>query len=279
MASLNLPYTLSAEDAAVFTTLQDSALLPELAKPGKGEMVELFKQKKYEEQRALLAPYADILEAELKKMLEQRKSVILQKLKESKGTAFTVELFSWTTVHYHESLSQLKKRESEMGFEERHEHYLAQRKKDQLITANKWETMFGTEYGLVYGYGEDDYPDVARVSMKVDRIFRFSDLTMRLSLALGPNFYPFMRWVNVMPEPFTAAERRGYFVYKKVLCVRYYPFGVSKLQMDKLLACAKTQAQRLADGEKISLTGGEYPVGHEEMCVLPLPARLGAGRR
>lgn len=267
MASFNLPYTLSAEDAALFSSLTSSALLPSLAKPGEGEMVELFKQRKKEEQKQLVLSHADILEDELKKMLEKRKEDILQQLRESKGTAFSVDLFAWSTVAYHESLSQLKQRQSEMTYDQRMAHYAAQREKDQLIRENKWETMFSTEYSHVYGYDEDAETDVTRSPMKVDRIFRCSDLAMRLSLALGPNFFPYTRWEYVDGRDSYAKE--GFSVYKKVLGVRYHPFGVSQTQMRQLLAVAKSEASRLEKGEKVGLTGGEYAVGHEEMCILP----------
>jgi hypothetical protein len=266
----SLPYTLSAEDTALFQSLQASALLPTLARPGRGEMVELFKQRKREEHKKAVESYADLLEIELVKMLEERKASILQQLKDSKGSSFTAKLFSWKTVSYHESLTELQRRKSEMTADQMAQHPLLMRERRIEIMENQWESYFSVEatqgYYNPHGYVEEEtysthYP------MKVDRIFRHSDLAMRLSLKLGPNFYPFIKWDRV--EGAGAEGDHGFSVFVKTLSVRYNPFGVNKEQMMKLLAVAKTEAQRAALGQKTGYTAGETPMGHKELNIVP----------
>lgn len=268
MASFNLPFTLSAEDAALFKSLQTSAILPDLAHPGRGELVEVFKHKKREENRAIVAPYADILETELTKILNKRKGSILEQLRESKDTSFTVPLFSWNTVYYTETLSALRAREAVMSSDEFREHAEAQSQRWKTIANEGWETKFGVECAAVYGYGEDHETDWVYPNMKVDRIFRNSDLAMRLSLKLGPNFFPTIKWELLHEDHHS---RDGFMAYKKTLCVRYYPFGVSENQLKRLLAVVKSEASRIAEGEKTHLRPGEYGVGHKLLEILPEP--------
>jgi hypothetical protein len=233
MSSLNLSYSLSAEDQAIFAKLQADSLLPSLAFPGEGELIKTFKANKRQEERNWMAPYADILEVELKATLEERKDLILQKLHACKETVFTVDLFSWNTVMYYEWLSEMQERVSKMTREEKVKHEAEQRERQRLIKENRWESTFGVAYNSSYPWA---YPDSIAFNMplkKVDQIFNKSDLAMRLSLALGPNFFPSTRWemVKGAGDP----SETGYSVYKKTLYVRYYPFGVPKKQMTKLL--------------------------------------------
>ena len=274
MASFNLPYTLSAEDTAVFTTLQGSALLPSLATPGEGELVQLFKQKQREEQRVRIEPYADLLEDKLLRFLSKEKDRIFKELKESKSTWFAAKLFSWNTVQYHESLTSLKARQAEMNSEERAAFSRSQSEMKELIKHNKWESTFGMmgSYSFVYGYDEDAEEEWTLHPQKVDNIFRHSDLALRLSLALGPNFFPsFQMEYKTGRGPHS---KEGFSVYKKTLYVRYYPFGVSKQQMQKLLACAKSNAARLAEGKKTKVSPGEWAVGAEELRIQSAPPTL-----
>jgi hypothetical protein len=268
MASLS--FTLSADDAALFAALQGKALLPSLAVPGKGELVQLYKEKKRDEEFKIIEPYADLLETELKRILEQRKESVLTQLRESKNSTFTVDLFSWTTVHYYESLSDMQRRVSEMTPEEVERHNWQRTSRQRRIEENGWESTFGVmTHSSVYGYEADEawhsyYPK------KVDRIFRNSDLAWRLSLALGPNFFPSYRWDLV--EDAGDTSDFGFSVYKKTLYVRYYPFGVSKAQMTKLLAVAKKDAERISKDEKAAFGSEEFSVGGiESLCVLPQP--------
>ncbi len=267
----NLPYTLSAADAALFSSLRASALLPSLATPCHGELVTLFKERKREEDKKRVEPYADILEGELTKMLEERKDSILQQLKDSKGTSFTADLFSWKTVHYSETLASMQARVSEMSSEERVAHYEKVRETRFAIEDNGWESEFFVEArDPIYdddGYFQEEETSTPYPSVKVDRIFRCSDLAERLSLKLGPNFYPFTKWEYVQGAG--NYEENGFNVYKKTLAVRYYPFGVKKDQMKKLLGVAKTQAERKTRGEVISLRARETPVGHAELNIVP----------
>lgn len=267
MASL---LKLSADDLALFQSLQDSCLLPSLSVPGSGELVEVFKAKKREENQKAMAPYADLLEDELVKMLKRRKTVIYDELLNSKSTSFTVDLFSWNTVGYHETLKEMNDRVSKMTWGQKYDHQLRQGDRKATIEANKWETTFGVEMAPAYGYGPDDCesPDWVFRPMKVDRIFRQSDLRMRLALKLGPNFFPSIRLdvvKDVMGDP---KLHNGYTVFKKTLYVRYHPFGLNERDLKSLLAVAKKEKERFEKGERQLLGPAQYPVGHGALNIL-----------
>jgi hypothetical protein len=266
----SLSFQLSPSDAALFESLQASALLPTLAEPGEGELVELYKQRKREENKKHIEPYADLLEIDLVKMLEARKASILQQLKESKDSNFTAKLFSWNSVGYHESLSGLQRRQDGMTTKELSEHNVAMRERQFLILENDWESMFsveGTEFFIDADGRYNNQPFTSRYPVKVDRIFNNSDLANRLSLKLGPNFFPYIEW-----EPIQGAgdeSAYGYSVYKKTLCARYYPFGVKKGQLMKLLATARTDAERISLGKKSVYAMGERGVDPSQLNILP----------
>lgn len=261
----NLSIKLSAEDATLFNQLQESALLPDLAYPGEGELVRLFKAKKREEEANKMEPYADLLEIELLKMLTARKESILKQLRESKDSTFAVDLFAWNTVIYSESLTEFHRRVSEMTHEQKDQHDQKLREQKRLIADNGWEDTFAVETS------SDSYwdPDLKNTfwrfdPVKVDRIFRNSNLKMRLSLALGPNFFPGVRWDLLQRED-------GFTAYKKTLFVTYYPFGVNKRQMTLLLETAKKEAERKRLSQKTTYGESDYGIAYAGLCVLPLP--------
>jgi hypothetical protein len=111
--------------------------------------------------------------------------------------------------------------------------------------------------------------------VKVDRIFRHSDLAKRISLSLGPNFYPrFLQ--ELVSEVSDQVNDGGYRVYKKTLVVVYYPFGLEKDKMKKLLEVAKSQAKRIAEGKVARYGVDEHGVrqfgaGHKELNIQPVP--------
>lgn len=264
-----MPFTLSASEAAVFQRLQNNALLPTLVTPGVGQLVALFKEKRKEEERSKMEPYADFLELELGQMLTERKDSILTQLRDSKDTSFRVSLFSWNTVLYSESLSDFTRRVNDMTADQKSDYTHELRRRTYQIEDMGWESMFGVETTRVSSWNpETDETYFSYYPVKVDRIIRNSDLAERLSLTLGPNFYPSIHWELVK----SAEGEFGYSVYKKTLCVRYFPFGVSRAQITKLLSVATQQTERAYRGEKItrfeSFTRG---VGHEGLCVLPEP--------
>ncbi len=270
--------TLSTTDAALFKSLQASALLPALAEPGKGELVELFKANKRQEELKKVEPYADLLEIVLKQQLTDRADSIMKQLRETKGATFTVDLFSWKTVHYYESLTGLQERVAAMSPDEKAEHQTKMVQRDRQIKDNGWESMFSVEGQSPYSWDCDDvFTYYTYYPMKVDRIFRNSDLSCRLSLALGPSFFPSYRWERV--EDAGDEGDSGFCVYKKTLYVRYYPFGVQKPQLEKLLTVAKRQAERMSLGEKTGFAASEYAVGHTGLCVLPEPSDEDRGGR
>ena len=268
----NLPYALSAEDAALFQSLQASALLPTLARPGEGELMAVYQQKKREEEFKTIEPFADLLEHHLAERLEVRKEAILKQLRESKDTFFTVDLFSWKTVIYSETSQDMRRRYAAM--DDGSSLVLENRRRAILIEDNKWETTFGVESTNPYSDYADE-PWWAYYPKKVDRIFRNSDLAMRLSLKLGPNFFPFFRWETV--EGSFDESEHGFTVYKKTLYVRYYPLGVTKMQLTKLLGVAKKQAERMSRGEVLGYAAREYPKFSDSIELLAPEADGGGG--
>jgi hypothetical protein len=249
----SLSYQLSVADAALFESLQASAMLPSLAQPGKGELAKLYKKAMKEKEKVFLKPYADVLEVTLLDMLTDKTESILQQLKESKGIVFTAKLFTWKTVSYNETLNELKRRESLMTSDEYKDHVLAKFTEQEEIVMNGWESSFGAKG--VY-YGEETYDALSPI--KVDRIFRNTDLADRISLALSPNFTPFFSYKEVVVA-------KDFTVFKKSLCISYHPFGLKKADMQKMLLTAKTQSERIAKGTVFQLSEGEYPIGHVEL--------------
>lgn len=264
-----MAFSLSTADSALFKALQEAAILPEAAKPGDGELVQLFKQKKREEQKKDMEPYADILEEQLKVNLWDRKNAILKQLKQSKSSTFTAELFSWKTVSYYETIWEQNKRVAAMTREERREHGFKKMGLKERIERNGWESTFGVKARSTLDWGDDvDRIYWSLYPVKVDRIFRHSDLARRLSLALGPTFYPYITWDPV--EGATEVDgdgERGFQVYKKTLCVRYYPFGVPKQSLELLLQTAKEQAQRRTEGKVRCLDTNEMLEGIQQLIL------------
>ena len=260
-----LPYTLSAEEKTLFNELTANALMPELSNPRENSLADLLKERHREAQRKQMEPYADFLEFELKEMLKPRLPSILRELQECQGTDFTANLFAWYTVQYSETIGEKKARISAMTLEERLAHFKAVNERDAEIEERGWENTFGVRGFLDYFYGP----------VKVDRIFRHSDLATRISLALGPNFYPFYRW-EFVSEVADQVNDGGYRVYKKTLAVRYSPFGLEKDKMKKVLEVAKSQAKRIAEGTVTRYGVDEHGVrqfgaGHKELAIQQVP--------
>ena len=150
----NLPFALSAEDIALFQSLQASALLPTLARPGEGELMPVYQKNMRDEEFKRIEPFADLLEHDLAERLDVRKETILKQLRECKDTVFTVDLFSWKTVIYHETSQDMRRRYATM--EDGVSLILENRRRAILIADNKWETTFGVECTNPYSW---DYPE------------------------------------------------------------------------------------------------------------------------
>jgi hypothetical protein len=237
--------------------------------------MEVYQQKKRDEEFKRIEPFADLLEHDLAEQIEVRKAAILKQLRESKDTLFTVDLFSWKTVAYSETSQDMRHRYAAME-DGRSALIQENRRRAILIEDNKWETTFGVESANPYSWDYSDEPYWSYYPRKVDRIFRHSDLAMRLSLKLGPNFFPSFRWERV--EDAGDSSEHGFSVYKKTLYVRYYPLGVSQMQLTKLLGVAKKQAERMSLGEVLGYTAGEYPKFSECINAGPLAAEEPAPR-
>lgn len=261
----SLPYVLTLEEQKLFQELQAKALMPELSNPGENSLADLLKERQRETQRILMAPYADFLEFELKEMLKPRLSSIMRELNDCVGTEFTAKLFSWYTVQYNETITEQKARISAMTLQERIKNRDAVQERMREIEERGWENTFGMRGFLDYFYDP----------VKVDRIFRHSDLAKRISLALGPNFYPrFLQ--ELVSEVSDQVNDGGYRVYKKTLVVVYYPFGLEKEKMKKLLEVARSQAKRIAAGTVARYGVDEHGVrqfgaGHKELNIQSVP--------
>lgn len=258
-AYTNLPFTLSAEDTKVFQGLQRSALLPELAVPGEGQLVQFFKEQQKKMKKEQMEPYADILLEQVSNRIHVLKDSLIEQIQKSPD--FSLDILSWNTVQYNESFSQMKMRENEMSPADRMAHSIKKTNQSLQIQQDGLE-----DYLAVNEY--DGY--VTFPAVKVDRIFRFTDLAIRIALLLGPNFFPITRtsWHKTVP-----AENiyDGYDVMKKTLAIRYYPFGVNKYQMQRLLSVAKEQTERYLQGKTSTLSSIDYVEGFEKIVVLRAP--------
>lgn len=248
-------YTLSSKDTERLQELQASCLLPSIAVPGKGELVSMFKFMKSNEMRVQMQPFADLLEFELLKMLATMKDRILDDLAKGPSSRMTATLFSWKTVEYIETFGEMKLRESMMSEEKLALHRLFKAMQAEMLKANGYETGFGTKVSYPH-YNQEEY--WLHYKKNVEAIFRYSDLALRLSLALGPNFYPFISSEYVEGgDP----SLGGYRVKKQTLSVQYYPFGVKKNQMLRLLQVDAEQKARLRTTYQVNEVG----YGHESL--------------
>jgi hypothetical protein len=248
MASLR--YVLSAEDTALLESLQNTALLSETSLQ---EVSELAFKKKAEQEKQMLLPYADLLEMEILTELSLRKQSILNKLKESPDTDFTVDLLSWNTVFYREGLTELLRRESLMTREELRDHTNAKRVVQESLTTFGKLSVCGTE--MLYHDEHETYRYISLSDVKVERIFRKTDLRYRIAMALGPNFFPYLRMKK--QEDADEDGPHGYTGWTTTLCVRYYPMGISKNQMACILKTLKDKKKRQEEGTYYTLQSME----------------------
>ena len=238
----SLPYTLNAEQTALFQEMQDSALFPALATPGEGELVTLFKKSYRELQRKRLEPCADLLKTHILARVCVDRAAILEELKKDPKAGMRAELFSWHTIRYNQTLTQLQKAQSKMSFDEKTASRIDMHTEKQQIKDNHWETMLRV----------DEITDscemmTAMWEVKINDIFRFTDIADRVALALGPCFFPYIQWQEA--EDLTNLKSPNFRIYKKALCVRYYPFGLDLPKMKRLFEAASKQNERALRGE------------------------------
>ena len=236
----SLPYTLTAEQSALFEGLQDSAIFPGLAIPGEGELVALFKKNSKERNRNLHEPYADLLKTHILAKIRADRAAFLDTLKAS--PSMSAEVFSWYTISYTQTLTELKRARIEMTPDERIRSLREEREAGETVADNHWET-------LVSVVQEQDTGDVFTNmwDAKVNNVFRYTDLADRVAMALGPCFSSYTTWERA--EGLPSSEMKGFIVFKRSLCVRYSPFGLNLEQMRRLFEAAKRQNERSAKGE------------------------------
>ena len=254
---------LSLKDSTLLDSLASQSILGEVSK-SHGDLHALYKMHKAHETQEMLAPYVDILEDELVAILKAEKDKLIAQLKNCTSSDIEVDLFSWNTVQWNESLSALQRRVAKMTPEERVEHSKKKKAQYKMIKEKGWETKFGILHDTWeaddISWAQEAYSYYSYPPKKVDFIFRHSDLAQRLVLALGPNF---STWTNstriaTVGEYF---EENSFFVLKNTLVLRYHPYGLKHQDLNKLLNVAKVQERRREKCDRHALQEYETAVG------------------
>jgi hypothetical protein len=256
MAS-SLPFTLSAADSALFQELQASAVFPELATPGEGELAIAYKKACNERLRERMEIYADLLLSQILDIVDTKKAAILAQLKKAPKEIMEADIFSWNTVVYDESFSDYKRRLAAMTSEERFNEENRQYDERQCFEQNGWEHTIGLSCEIRSPWGKVETVPVLS-PQRIERIYRHSNLAERVALALGPNFMPYMKMKRLDLDEL---DGKNYAVFCKTLTVIYMPFGRSKSSLLKALEVARLQKQREADGKVRTIGDFEMLVG------------------
>lgn len=262
-----LPYGLSIEDGELFSSLVSSALLHQVSTPGSGEFAQRFRDRKLAEERDRLHPYTDLLEAEIRRQITSRDpESLLDEMRACHVYDMGINLFSWNTIFFNESLLMMKERVAEMSPSEQMEHRYKKQERDISIEQQGYCHTIGVNnrlsYGSNYHYYDcgDEYDGLSFLSpVKIHRIFTKTDLAKRLTLILGPNFFPSFRYEQLAQVNEEGTD--GYLAYKVTLFAKYYPSGLPRTQMKELLDVARTQQRRQAEGKVRTLSDTEWLVG------------------
>jgi hypothetical protein len=258
MAS-SLPFTLSAADAALFNELQASAVFPEFATPGEGDLAAAYKKASKERLRERMEIYADLLLPLILEVAQAKKMDIVYQLIKDPHKTMEADIFSWNTVVYTESFSDYKRRLAAMSSQDRFDEENRQYEERQMFEQNGWQHTLGLDVDIRSPWGGWD--SCAMLSpQRIERIFNHSNLAERVALALGPNFMPYTKTTCVYGEE-TAGKNYG--VFRKTLSVIYMPFGRPKTNLLKALEVVRNQKKREADGKvrKICVCEGIVGVG------------------
>lgn len=262
---------LSHSDNILMNSLTTNSILGEMSRED-GHLFYLHKLNKTAEDAKRMEPYADILEDELVAMLKAGKDNLVAELKKCKSADIQIPLFNWNTVIWHESLHELNSRRAKMTAEERKDSHETKWAQEEMIDRNKWETKFSViNETLEYDASVDDMVEYfyhTYYPMKVDRIFKQTDLAQRLALALGPNFSTYTRTTSLE----NAGDKReigGFSVLKKTLYLKYHPYGLPYNLFQPFLQIAKVQEDRKNKGERTVLKRSEKPFGADLLRLTP----------
>ena len=271
MASASLSYTLSDEQAAFFNEMVSSALLPKVAIPGQGELVERYKKEQREAQRLKMLPYADLLGGCIVRQLQAKRAELLAQLHTAPWKNMEVPIFSWNTVVFNETLQEMNNRLDGATNEELAKHFQTLGERERIIAESGAEHMFGVAHTAQF------FTDVALREVRIDRIFRNSDLATQLVTTLGPNFTYKIRPIYSEACPhYEYGSPYGFSTLKKTLIAVYHPFGMTKSVLLKNLAVFQNHAERAARGEVTRLDvdqwlrgSGNWKAGQPEEMLMP----------
>jgi hypothetical protein len=258
---------LDAEEAQLFKGLQDESLFSDY----RYRVLELERTKeeaRTKREKEFVQPYADLLFEHIKASVTARKAELWETLK-TKGEC---AVFSYEMLRYNQTMLEKQRRLDEMTSDERVAHFEAEveEPKETQFGANKWffNSWKDTEDEDDYYQGTLHYP------IKVQRIFRRSDLAVRIGLLFGPHFVTKRTYE-------TLSTREGDFGWshqKVTLQVVFKGDTISKGEVAQILRVAKETKERevktLGPFEWVALDGEveQIPASPCEMPPLVEPS-------
>jgi hypothetical protein len=246
------------------------AILPEIAVPGRGELVERYKKGMREAERADMLPYAELLGGCILRQMKAKREKLLAGLKSAPWNDMCVPIFSWNTVEYREKLEQMKSRCSAMTAEELAAHNkLVDERKSQIAAADG-EHMFGVAQTKRFGC------DIAMREVRIDRIFKNSDLATLLVTSLGPGFSWRITRTSERPAHVDAWSPYGYWFTTKTLYAVYHPKGLPKAKLLKNIQVFRDHSDRMDRDEIAKLApymwlrgSGNWKTDQPEEMLMP----------
>lgn len=188
-----------------------------------------------------LQPYADLLYTHIKEKI--RPTSLLLELKEqlratSDLRTVSVPLgFSFNAVTWHQSLEEKRKALGTM------ESLWSERETRSKIRANGWDQNIGTKIWWDPSHECWDYDDPQGnfdwelYSVRVHRVFRHTDLLVRINVMFGSQFE--VRLVCTPPHLFTREGDDGFTANHYELRVYYLGKDLPRYKLEQLLAVAK----------------------------------------
>ncbi len=252
---------LSLAEGVASNKLTANALLQDLAVPKQGEFAKRARAHYWEQERLRMEPYSDILFRLIADKMEEHKDEMIEHLRGCEITQLRVPIFTWKTVSYNESLSEMQYRVSQMTPDERVEHVtkIAARA-PALHDGESWIGITGEAAYL---------PPV-----KVNRVINSSDLFHRLMGFLGPCFRPKMdlkRIADAHIDVWDPDYCYGYRIYEKTLVAEYCPLGLPLRDLKPLLAAAQAYWKRSEDSKVYYVMDKENITTLDDLLANTLP--------
>jgi hypothetical protein len=222
---------LNAEEAVLFQSLKDDSFFSGWPFHADLEQTKLELQKKKEKE--LVQPYADLLLAHIKSAVTARRGEIWETL----AATGECEVFSYEALHYNQDLVDKKRRLAEMSAEEREAVFTAEEPTETHFGLKKWHANDAeavAEGDDLFYQSHELYP------IKVQRIFRSSDLGVRISLLFGPHFF-------IKKERKCLERKEGNFGWthqKVTIKVVFKGESISEWEAREILRVAKETKQR-----------------------------------